>query len=160
MDVTRVLLRPFNTDEEEMMTEQELADIRDRYKHIRRYLDQNAETLVDSATTFDEFFQAIEISSADAYIYNSIRPTLKTTKVFLRRTPNQVLTNSYNRKILTDDYINKADKGIRNTLRKIYQRQRNDPSTGVFDTLRSIATTSYYGITQLKYRPRKLLTIC
>ncbi|CAO0801366.1 unnamed protein product [Mucor circinelloides] len=101
MDVTRVLLRPFNTDEEEMMTEQELADIRDRYKHIRRYLDHNAETLVDSATTFDEFFQAIEISSADAYIYNSIRPTLKTTKVFLRRTPNQVLTNSYNRKILS-----------------------------------------------------------
>ncbi|KAG1110135.1 hypothetical protein G6F42_015430 [Rhizopus arrhizus] len=167
MDVTRVL-RPFNADEEEMMTEQELADIRDRYKRIRRYLDQNAETLVDSAMTFDEFLQAIEISSVDAYIY-SIRSTLKTTKVFLRRTPNQVLTNSYNRKILSifrsnmdlqfivdgyaccsyvADYINKADKGISNTLREIYQRQRNDPSTGAFDTLRSIAT-SYYNAAEI-----------
>ncbi|EPB86567.1 hypothetical protein HMPREF1544_06641 [Mucor circinelloides 1006PhL] len=98
MDVTRVS-RPFNADEEEIMTEQELADIRYRYKRIRQYLDLNAVALVDSVTTFDEFLQAIEISSVDAYI-DSIRSTLKITKVILRRTPNQVLTNSYNRKIL------------------------------------------------------------
>lgn len=111
-------------------------------------MDASADTLVDSAMTFEAFLQAIEMDIGQ-YIY-SIRSTLKTTKLFIRRTPNQVLTNGYNRKILSmfqsnmdlqyivdayaccsyvADYINKADKGISRTLREMYARLPRDPSS-------------------------------
>ncbi|EPB84752.1 hypothetical protein HMPREF1544_08473 [Mucor circinelloides 1006PhL] len=158
MDVTRVL-RPFNADEEEMMTEQELADIRDRYKRIRRYLDQNAETLVDSAMTFDEFLQAIEISSVDAYIRSINQVHFKDHQSIPTSNSKSGLDKQLQPKdskyipfeygfAVHSDYINKADKGISNTVREIYQRQQNDPSTGAFDTLRSIAT-SYYNAAEI-----------
>ncbi|CEP09957.1 hypothetical protein, partial, partial [Parasitella parasitica] len=145
------------------ITEEEVVQLKQKFAAIKTFLDANADTFVASHTTFDEFLQQIQVSSAEAY-FRCIRATLKTAKVFLKRQPREILINNYSRKILSSfrsngdiqfvlcpyscatyiaDYINKADRGLSVTIKEIYERQRQNPQSTPFETLRSVASTYY-----------------
>lgn len=64
---------------------------KENWKKISTFLQENNKGI---DKTFDEFLQIIDISEEN-YI-KAVRSTLKDTKIFLKRNPNEIRINSYN----------------------------------------------------------------
>jgi hypothetical protein len=164
-----VVLSPFLLDE---VTAAEFKRLKGISHQVKDYLDANSKELVEGELSFEGFLVAAQVDTYDDY-FNCIRVTLKMKKVFIRRNTNAILTNNYNKKIISMfrsnmdiqyildpyacctyvvDYINKTDRRLSKTLEEVYKKHKEDPSSTVFDMLRSFAST-YYNSSE--YRIRK-----
>lgn len=112
--------------------------------------------------SFQEFLAKLNITSIDDHL-KAIQSSLKMKKVIMRRSPNAVNVNNFNRKIISMfksnmdiqfildsyaccsyvvNYINKSDRGLSKALESIYnQNIQDNASSTAFDLLRSMATT-------------------
>ena len=67
-------------------------------KQVRKYLDDNHNTLSSSNLTFDQFISIFDLSKSN-YL-TAVKSTLKTSKVFLKREVKHACINQFDPKIL------------------------------------------------------------
>lgn len=157
---------------------EKIESLRASYKKIHDYLHENSKTLSTSDILFEEFLLFVGVTNESDYIL-ALRVNLKLNKIYIKRNPNEIMINNYNRKILSMfisnmdiqyvldpyaccayvlDYINKADRGMSKAVEEIYVKHTHDPNSSSFELLKSLAAT--YTTMQARFLHRKLRTIC
>lgn len=134
-------------------------------KLIKEYLNDVVGTPGENHT-FEEFIQLFHLTKSE-YL-TAVRSTLNTSKVFLKRSLKEILTNNYNPMILemhqanmdiqyvldpyaccvyVVDCINKSDKGMSRVLKKVLDDGIKDDAP-TREVLRSL-TSKYYNVCEI-----------